>query len=336
MALRLALFDRWTPDVLRPWERVLEADTEAGVFCHPAWLQAWWEILGAGELLLALVWDGDEPVAVFPACTCTDEEGMLTFLGGEDVTDAQVPVATVGREAEALSFFLDWAFGEGGFSRLRFHSVHAGSRWLDVVEAVAAERGMGFAHEQVDVSPALELPGTFDEYLASLRGHDRHELRRKRRRLADAGQWLVRRAHDVGWEADLAAFFEFHRQAPGEKAGFFTEERERFFRRLAADLFLMGIARLDVLELGGELVAATFSYDFRGTFALYNSAFRPDLAKQAPGMVLVGCLIEQAIADGHRRFDFLRGDESYKMRFGPVPYPVHRALLAAVREPVPS
>lgn len=329
MTLRLSLFDTFTPDVVGPWERVLDQDGDAPVFATPTWLQAWWETLGSGDLHLAVVWDGDEPIAVFPTCTCTGDATVLTLVGGEDVTDEQVPVAVPGRERDALRFFLEWAFTDGGFRSLRFYSVLHGARWIGVLEDVCGDLGCGVAREQVDVAPAIALPATWDEYLASLSGHDRHELRRKRRRLSDLGGWSVRKAHDVGWEADLAAFFEFHRQAPGEKAGFFTPDRERFFRRLAADLFLFGMARLDVLEVDGEPVACTFSYDFRGEFSLYNSAFRPDLAKHAPGMVLVGCLIEQAIADGHTLFDFLRGDEAYKMRFGPEPRPVYRVTVGA-------
>ena len=323
------MFDVWTPDVIRPWEQVLDSDADAGVFCTPQWLQAWWESMGSGDLLLALVWEDDEPIAVFATCTCSDEDGLLCFLGSQDVTDEQVPTAVPGREADALRFFLDWVFSDGGFRRVRFHSVLDGQRWLPIVEEVAASAGLAFASEQVDVAPAIALPKSFDDYLSALSGHDRHELRRKRRRIGELGDWRVRRAHDVGWEADLAAFFDFHRQAPGEKAGFFTPDRERFFRRLAADLFLFGMARLDVLEVGDEIVAATFGYDYRGTFALYNSAFRPDLARHAPGMVLVGCLIEQAIEAGHHTFDFLRGDEPYKKRFGPVMRPVHQVMLAA-------
>lgn len=329
MALRLSLFDSWSADVVRPWERVLDQDPEAGVFGTPHWLRAWWETMGSGDLLIALVWDGEEPIAVFPTCTCTDEKGLLSFLGSEDVTDEQAPVAVAGKEAEALRFFVDWVFTDGGFDRIRFHSVLEGRRWLRVVEEVAAGSGYRCAAEVVDVAPCIALPSTFDEYLAGLSGHDRHELRRKRRRLGELGAWTVRAAHDVGWESDLAAFFEFHRGAPGEKAGFFTAERERFFRRLAADLFLFRSARLDVLDLNDEPVACTFSYDFRGTLALYNSSFRPDLAKQAPGMVLVGCLIERAIEEGKHTFDFLRGDEPYKKRFGPTPRPVHQVLLAS-------
>lgn len=327
MALRLGLYDSFSPDVVGPWERILERDVDAGVFCHPAWLRAWWESLGSGELLIALVWDDDEPIAVFGASTRGEDDGLLEFLGSQDVTDEQVPVAVPGREVEALTFFLGWATSTGRFDRIRFHSVLEGNRWIEIVEQTAGATGRAFAKEQVDVAPIVELPSTFDEYLASLSGHDRHELRRKRRRLSETGEWNIRRADEIGWESDLAAFFEFHRQAPGEKAGFFTSERERFFRRLAADLFLMGLARLDVLELAGDVVACTFSYDYRDTLALYNSSFRPDLAKLAPGMVLVGSLIEQSIAEGKRYFDFLRGEEGYKKRFGPSPRAVYEVSL---------
>jgi CelD/BcsL family acetyltransferase involved in cellulose biosynthesis len=331
MALRLALFDSFSPDAVTPWERVLDLDEQAGVFCHPAWMRAWWESLGSGDLLLALVWDGDEPIAVFPTCTCGGEEGLLSFLGSQDVTDEQVPTALPGREAEALAFFTDWVFTDGGFDRIRFHSVLEGNRWLGIAVDLAEEAGHELTHDQVDVAPAIALPSSFEDYLQGLSGHDRHELRRKRRRLGEMGEWRVRRADDVGWEADLSAFFEFHRQAPGEKAGFFTADRERFFRRLAADLFLFGLARLDVLDLDGEPVACTFSYDFRDTVALYNSSFRPDLAKQAPGMVLVGSLIEHAIEEGKRMFDFLRGDEPYKKRFGPVPRAVYEIVVGRIK-----
>lgn len=330
MSLRLSVADSWTSDVVRAWEQVLNRDLEAGVFCTPAWLQAWWETLGSGDLLLALVWDGDEPIAVFPACRCVDGVGLLTFLGSEDVTDQQVPLSAPGREAETLGFFINWAFSDGGFWRLRFHSV-SGRRWLDAVDQVATG-DLIWRQDEVDVSPAIQLPATFEDYLAGLSSHDRHEIRRKRRRLSEAGKVVVRRAHEVGWESDLAVFFDFHRDAPGDKAQFFTPDRERFFRRLAADLFLFGLARLDVLELDDEPVACTFSYDYRGSFELYNSSFRPDLAKLAPGMVLVGHLIETAIDEGKHTFDFLRGQERYKLRFGPELRPVYRVeVLSAAK-----
>ncbi len=45
-------------------------------------------------------------------------------------------------------------------------------------------------------------------------------------------------------------------------------------------------------------------------------------------MVLVADMIRQAIADGCRRFDLLKGDLGYKYRFGARPRPVRRLRLS--------
>jgi CelD/BcsL family acetyltransferase involved in cellulose biosynthesis len=47
-------------------------------------------------------------------------------------------------------------------------------------------------------------------------------------------------------------------------------------------------------------------------------------------MVLVGSLIEQSISEGKACFDFLRGDEAYKKRFGPVARPVYEVQVGNV------
>ena len=53
------------------------------------------------------------------------------------------------------------------------------------------------------------------------------------------------------------------------------------------------------------------------TVYLYNSGYDPGVhAALSPGWVLLAHLIERVIESGHRHFDFMRGDEGYKYRFG--------------------
>jgi CelD/BcsL family acetyltransferase involved in cellulose biosynthesis len=77
----------------------------------------------------------------------------------------------------------------------------------------------------------------------------------------------------------------------------------------------------------------TVSLVHSGEWGLYNSAFDPTLRMLAPGMVLVGNLIEIAAAEGNTVFDLLRGDEPYKYRFGATDrtlrrYTIERAARA--------
>ena len=47
----------------------------------------------------------------------------------------------------------------------------------------------------------------------------------------------------------------------------------------------------------------------------------------SPGVVLTAAAIERAIALGRSEFDFLRGNEEYKYRFGAVDRPIYHLTL---------
>jgi CelD/BcsL family acetyltransferase involved in cellulose biosynthesis len=53
----------------------------------------------------------------------------------------------------------------------------------------------------------------------------------------------------------------------------------------------------------------------------------PDARELSPGVVLVERLIRRALERGQRRFDFLRGDESYKYEWGGADEPIQRLLV---------
>jgi CelD/BcsL family acetyltransferase involved in cellulose biosynthesis len=56
---------------------------------------------------------------------------------------------------------------------------------------------------------------------------------------------------------------------------------------------------------------------------LYNSGYDPQFFPLSPGNVLTAYTIQDAIRLGRARYDFLRGDEIYKFRFGAQPEPVY-------------
>jgi CelD/BcsL family acetyltransferase involved in cellulose biosynthesis len=49
---------------------------------------------------------------------------------------------------------------------------------------------------------------------------------------------------------------------------------------------------------------------------LYLSGFDASRAHESPGAILLGGLIEWALAGGRRELHFLRGDEDYKYAWG--------------------
>jgi CelD/BcsL family acetyltransferase involved in cellulose biosynthesis len=185
-----------------------------------------------------------------------------------------------------------------------------------VVTAGARRRDRTVHCRPQGLTAVLDLPSSYEEYLAGLSGKDRHEVRRKQRRFESrvgAGRLVE------GGADGLAAFVAMHRAAAGLKGGFLTAELEAFF----ADLLGLEGARLDLLVTeDGARAAAAFGFQDERAYYLYNSAYDQALSTASPGVVLIDLLVRRCIASGLVRLDFLKGDEPYKFRLGAKPRPL--------------
>jgi CelD/BcsL family acetyltransferase involved in cellulose biosynthesis len=127
--------------------------------------------------------------------------------------------------------------------------------------------------------------------------------------------------------AGMAGFLALHRRSKTGKAKFMDGRMEGFFRQLAPAWAAAGVLALWKLELRGLPAASVLCLEYGDTVGLYNSGFDPEARALSPGVVLIARTIEDAIARGFRRYDFLRGEEPYKYGFGAQPTDVLRIGL---------
>jgi CelD/BcsL family acetyltransferase involved in cellulose biosynthesis len=316
--------------VRRDWSNLVTVDP-AGTFFHtPGFLKLYWEEFGERpeHLLLAF---GEEEDGTQVAAAAFERAGeTLRFLGGTEVTDYMGPVA----DADAADGFVKELFGALGrrdeWRQADLRGLAEDRAWLELLQDGA--RAQGFATEvsedQNGVAPFLPLPGSYEEYLASLPAKLRHEIKRKARKLeAEAGPYSISVAHADTLVPYLDRFVELHRTSEGPKGVFMQPGMEIFFRRLGEAFLSRGIFSLVFIEVGGVKVAGTIGFRFEGTYSLYNSAFDRELRHLSPGMVLVGEDIRIAIEGGCSAFDLLKGDYEYKYRFGSYPRAVKRLIV---------
>jgi len=185
--------------------------------------------------------------------------------------------------------------------------------------------------EREDVSPVATLPpgASFDDYLATLGKKARHEIRRKIRRAEAIGEVVLEDAPDP--LADLDAFIDLHQRRWGAD-GLFPptpggDASRVFLRRLFELLGPSGGIRLAFLRVGERRIAAGIHLETADGYLYYNAGVDPDARDLSPGVVMIARYIEQALAAGKRRFDFLRGNESYKYDWGSVDEPIQRLLV---------
>jgi CelD/BcsL family acetyltransferase involved in cellulose biosynthesis len=289
-----------------PWETFptdLEPIADSiGPFASKSFLEVVWNhrdtrglelvIESGSKGAVALVTDGDR----------------VEFAGQSNLTDYHSPLGPAG--GETLTRALNACRGA---------MVHLDSLPLEVVATVEdAVRNAGSVSstDRHETAAVLNLPSSYEDWLASIGKKERHEVRRKRRRfIAEFGEIEI---VPHGSEA-INMFSAMHRTSQGDKGMFMTSEMQSYFE----DLLDTGGATIHTLMCDGIPRASAFGFETDEGYFYYNSAYDMDAAMASPGIVLLASMIEDQIARGARVFDFLKGDERYKLKHGASPRPLY-------------
>lgn len=303
------------------WDELVESDPAATIFHSARFLARWCRHLrGDCDLRLRFVCDGDRLAGVVPEVRETSGRGReVHFAGGEHVTDYLGPVSLPDDRERVVDAWFGALEAEDDWDVVVAAGLAEDAGWHELVAARARAAGFGVTGPDDDaVCPRVDLAGGWDGYLGRITGKQRHEIRRKARKLArEAGVVKLVAVDPADLHDGVDAFVELHRTSPGEKGRFFADdEMTAFFHALADEFGADGTLRLHRLDVDGRPGAVTVSLVGGGTWGLYNSAFADDLRALAPGMVLVAELVRMAGEEGCAVFDLLRGDEAYKYRLG--------------------
>lgn len=324
-------FKRLQPE----WNRLVQSSHADTVFSTWEWQMTWWKHLGAGELWLGAARQDDGTlVGVFPCYRQTDTSGerALRLVGCADVADYLDIIVAKGRETLVYQAFLD-ALSNGSvpaWDIVDLCNIPEMSPTRTMLPDMARAAGFHVTVRQETVCPLIELPVTWEAYLMSLDKKQRHEIRRKLRRAETEAKlewYIVDERHHLPDE--METFLHLHRLSRHDKARFMDYRMSAFFHDLAHVMLKAGWLQLMHLKLDGQIEASLLSFDYGDAIMLYNSGYNPmGHPHLSPGIVLTAICIRHAIALQKKVFDFLRGDEDYKYRFGARDTRIYRVVLS--------
>jgi CelD/BcsL family acetyltransferase involved in cellulose biosynthesis len=294
-------------------------------FVLPAWLKAWWDVFGGGwEPRVLFVRSGGTLIGIAPLRL---RGGEARFLGGVNVCDYLDFVTAPGREREFLEILLDH-LGRCGVRSMDLRVLRPESAAVRFLPGAAETVGCEADLQQEDVAYEMELPSTWDGYLLGLSGHQRHEVRRKLRRLQETASFRLRVVEEPGQVSrGLETFLDLFRASRPDKFEFMDGRMETFFRAMTRGMASLGLLRLYLLDLAGRTVAAVLCLEHRGTTYLYNNGFDPGLGSLSLGTVSKVLTIRECIGRGRGVYDFLKGAEPYKKHLGGKPVPLYRCRV---------
>ncbi len=318
-------------DLAADWQRIYDSMPASSAFDSLEWNRMWWEHFGDdSKLMLRSVVRPDGTTAIIAPMRLdsNNDEGVCTFLGGTDLVDYLGFKHDEELLPEDVHDLLQSLYDDPEITALVLESLPEDSHTIHAVKEVAGDIGWEVHIWDEGVAPRITLPSTVDEYYTSLTKKHRHELRRKLRRLNNAGdieQIELKSPDEI--EHHMADFIDLHRGSSIDKNDFMTSEREAFFREAAVKLAEMGITRLYFLTINGEKVATSLAFKVGSTKYLYNSGYDPERSWLAVGLLNHAINILRSIDEGIKVYDFMRGDERYKYHLGAVDRRIFTARL---------
>lgn len=285
------------------WEALRRKSPDATPFQSFEWLRGWCDIWPQKPFVVH-AFEGKDLVGVWPLVRTGWFGDTLRSMGTgpSDILDPIVePEVGPKVAAEMLERICDTPL------LIDLHQIR---------QPLPVREGFSF-HEQATCL-VLDLPATFDEYLATLGKSLRADIKRNRSETRSV-RFKIVDASECNSSNCIEQLLTLHRRRWRKKMlpGAFVGRSLRFQKLWLPIGIANGSVWLSILFIDGTPAGAIYAFREGQTCFFYQAGMDPDFSGYSPGTTLVAYTIERAIGEGCTRFDFLRGDEPYKRRWKP-------------------
>lgn len=312
------------------WDNLAAQGITNTPFQTAAYQESWWRHLHPADSSLHTITvrqDDNELIAL--ACLYL-HDGGLHFNGCVEETDYLDLIVSAQHAEAGWTAVLD-AICQPDFPTWHtaaLCNIPADSHSRLILAQLASKHNLAYQEEVAEVCPIIPLPDSFEAYLNQIDSKQRREIKRKLRRANGAEAKLIIIEPEDDLEQAVNDFLDLLQKSTFEKKEWLNEGRRAVFHETAQAARDAGTLQLLFVEVEGVRAATLFNFDYNGRIWVYNSGLDPAaFGALSLGVVLTAKAIEWAAENGRSTFDFLRGDEEYKYRFGAKDTEIYKITL---------
>ena len=296
------------------WDQIFEKSTNSTPFLTSWWNQTWHKYIDVNASIdIIEIYENESLIGIAPLSI---KDKIVKFIGDEDLYDYKDFIVIKGKE---IIFFKQLAkhLSEITWDKIELNSIPSGSATLNYLPKFFEIKENNVSIYPENSTPTLVLAQNWNDYLSQLPKKNRHELKRKIKRLESQTNYKTHICSNQNiHESCLNNFFNLHKLSSKEKSDFWNPERERFFENISRELIRNESLILHSLILGNKCVAIAYILQSNESFLLYNSGFNPEFSQYSVGLINTAFAIQHAITASGKEFNFLKGKEKYKYHLG--------------------
>ena len=297
------IFDEW--DAL--------ADRVAATpFMRPGWIAAWWRAFGSGKLEVLTARRGGRLDGVMPIVT----------RGGATASPSNVHTPEFGllsQDPRSAATIIDEVFARRPrVVSLRFlpRSEPELARLRRAAEAV----GYSVLVRPLERSPRVLIDGSWSAYEAGLSRNLRGDVERCQRRLEEVGRVTLDVTPTAAKLPEAFALELSGWQGQRKSAILSRPETAEYYDLVGRWAATRGWLRLMFLRVDDRAIAVHIAIEAGGTYFPLKGGWEPSMRAFSPGKLLIRATLKRAFETGLQRYEFLGGEEHYKLRWATDTY----------------
>jgi len=291
------------------------------------WIQTWWfHFDKRRQLFIVTVRDSEARLIALAPFSCERQLNKLQprcirFLGDRYVASDHLSILAEPKHdqlaAEEIARQLlrnrdEWDY-------IRLSNCVSNSRTMTHFINTLTASGMIQKQMSKSVCPLINLPASFETYLASLSKNMRANFRRSYRLLGRTELNFVCAKENDEIQNAFHQLIRLHRlrfKYLRKKSSFVQQNVLAFHHDVIEKLSAHGRVRIYTLYTGQKAVASLYGFVAGNKFMYFQSGIDPILFRFSVGSALIGLTIRDVIENTDcDEFDFLRGAEAYKLRW---------------------
>lgn len=328
--LRIKAVSNWSQlaELGSLWQALAAQDEQAGIFNDWHWNSLWWEHYGhLGELLVLLVYDDQQLVGVGPFYRGQGKAlglaklDTLRFIGsGGDTSPDDLNILAPGSMRQPVTDAIcDYLLNEPGVGRLLLADIPVDSAFYKTFVAKAKNTRGYLVNPSIQSRLWTTLPAQWSDFRRQISRNTHKQMKRRQNRLDAVGNasiTLCSSEQEIDQVFDaLVHLHAARRQTKGGGGSFESEQYRAFHRALIKRLHQSKQVWLIALKLDDQIIGVEYAFMHNQTVHFFQSGFDPAHEQLSPGHVLMTFAIKQAIGQGAKRIDLLKGDYDYKSSY---------------------
>jgi CelD/BcsL family acetyltransferase involved in cellulose biosynthesis len=300
------------------WEFVYERDRYSQVFLTWNWLRGWFEHKRHDwVILVAYAANFNQPIGFLPLQHKHPGRLSIPFeahlsMAGNPEADYTGLLCLPEAETAVIAAFADYLWQQSDWKVLLLKDVRD-PRFTQLVDHFPA--ACDVYRYQGPICPYVNLPNSWEDYLVQqVSTSQRKRLRKALKDMENDSEVSINQTTIDSFEVDFDSFSHVYQLRHGQC----TKAKMQKMREFARWGIQQHILRLYIFRKAGQPLAGEMLLLDQKNQCLrgYQRGYDPQFSRLSPGHGAVAYVMRSAIESGLTQFDFLRGDEGYKSKFG--------------------